>query len=331
MLQQPRSRCLAPFIAALSVIVTPTARGDAVAEAVETAPAVDAIENETGDSAPRPAEAIEVETADGFLIVGKYFAPFPASDDSAVVVMVADEGESHMAFDRLAESLRWAETERPIAVLTASLRGQGDSTRRRARDGSIDTLRRRRPTAAGVGAMIDEDMEAIRSFLVDKNDARELNLNRLVYLGVGMGAVVAANATAVDYAVRDLPVGKQGRDVKTLVLVSPLWQVAGVGLLDALRAPGLSDQVATLVLYGDENRRVKQDSERIVRQLNRERIDQPQAEEGVPQVVGAPGRTPLQGSAFLKQGGDRVADAVARFIDAHVCQPDHPWVKRRVE
>ena len=40
------------------------------------------------------------------------------------------------------------------------------------------------------------DMEAVRSFLVGKNDKEELNLNRLCIVGLGMGATVAVNWAA---------------------------------------------------------------------------------------------------------------------------------------
>ena len=62
------------------------------------------------------------------------------------------------------------------------------------------------------------DMEAVRKFLVDKNDAGELNLNKLCLVGSGMGASVAANWAVQDWSAPPLAVGKQGQDVKALVL-----------------------------------------------------------------------------------------------------------------
>ena len=68
-------------------------------------------------------------------------------------------------------------------------------------------------------------MEAVRGFLVGKNDAGELNLNKLCLVGVGMGATVAVNWAAQDWDAPPLLVGKQGQDVKALVLVSPQLEI----------------------------------------------------------------------------------------------------------
>ena len=77
-------------------------------------------------------------------------------------------------------------------------------------------------------AMAAFDMEAVRRFLVDKNDAGELNLNKLSLVGSGMGATVAANWAVQDWSAPPLAVGKQGQDVKALVLVSPQWKYRGI-------------------------------------------------------------------------------------------------------
>ncbi|MEN0112075.1 MAG: hypothetical protein AAF805_15245, partial [Planctomycetota bacterium] len=139
MLVQPRPLLLAPLLLGVCVACPSTVFGEPEVKPAEVDEPADAdrgateSDDEEDEGPPKP-ERVEVETADGFLIVGKYFPAYPASADAAVLVMVADQGESHVVFDRLAESVRAAETERPIAVLTASLRGQGDSTRRRTID-----------------------------------------------------------------------------------------------------------------------------------------------------------------------------------------------------
>ncbi len=62
--------------------------------------------------------------------------------------------------------------------------------------------------------MIDQDLEACKSFLMDKNNAGELNINKLCVVGVEMGAVVAVDWAAWDWHWPRLATGKQGQDVK---------------------------------------------------------------------------------------------------------------------
>lgn len=282
------------------------------------------------------SESVEIETADGVLLAGTLFRAEGAGKDTPVVVMLADEGESPAVFDRLALRLQQPSDDEftPMTVLAVALRGQGDSTRVRTAEG-ISDRRGARLTPIDAEAMVKTDMEAVRRFLVDRNDANELNLNRMAYLGVGLGALVATNAAAIDWAVPKLSRGKQGRDVKALVLVSPPWKQLGLGMLDALRQPGVQSEVAVLLTYGGESRTAKNDAERIVRQLEKARPPVPEVAEGedapLPTVVDAPGESRLQGTAWLKQAGRDGETAIARFLQRTLADPDLPRAKRRLD
>ncbi|TWT99675.1 Alpha/beta hydrolase family protein [Botrimarina colliarenosi] len=287
---------------------------------------------------------IELETADGVILSGTYYPATDAGRDTPIVVMLADEDESPAVFKNLAERLQSVaegEAERtPISVLTVALRGQGDSTRVRTADGEVIDRRGARLQPADAAAMVKADMEAVRRLLVAKNDAGELNLNRLGYLGVGLGAIVATNAAALDWAVPILNRGKQGRDVKALVLVSPPWRQLGLEMLPVLRQPGVQSEIEVLLTYGGEDKAVAGDVERIVRQLEKGRpapvdsTEEPAAEgeePTPPSVVDAPGKSRLQGSAWLKQAGRAGETAIIRFLDRTLAGPDYAWTQRRLD
>jgi hypothetical protein len=287
-------------------------------------------------AAPLP---VELETPDGVLLSGSFFPAENAGPDTPIVVMLAGENESPAVFNGLAARLQTADegesTAKPMSVLTVALRGLGDSTRVRGANGLVTDRRGAKLTPADAAAMVKSDMEAVRRFLVDKNDAGELNLNRLGYLGVELGAIVATGAAAVDWAVPVLSRGKQGRDVKSLVLVSPPWKQLGLEMLPVLRQPGVQSEIDFLITYGGDDKGAAGDVSRIVKQLEKGRPAPPKAAAGKeaapPTVIDAPGQSRLQGSAWLKQAGRDGETAIIRFLDRTLAVPDYPWSQRRLK
>lgn len=282
---------------------------------------------------PPEPEVVELQTTDGVLLGGAYFPALETGKSTPVVVMLADQDESPAVFDRLAARLQAAEGGKDdptgISVLAVALRGQGDSTRVRGPDGVVTDRRGARLTPLDAAAMVKTDLEAVRRFLVDKNDLGELNLNRLAYLGVGLGAIVATNGAAVDWSAPVLNRSKQGRDVKALVLVSPPWKQLGLEMLGPLRQPGVQKEVAVLVTYGGEDKRATGDAERVVRQLEKGRPEP--GENEPPTVVDAPGASRLQGSAWLKQTGPDGETAIVEFLQHALAKPEFEWSQRRLD
>jgi pimeloyl-ACP methyl ester carboxylesterase len=283
---------------------------------------------------PGAVQRVEIATADGVQLKGDFY-PSGLGKKAPVAVLLADEGQSRASLARLAQWLqRPAEgDERPsFAVLTIDLRGQGDSTVQRLPSGATRSLSGAKSGPADIDAMIRVDMEAVRRHLVTRNDLGELNLNRLAFVGVGSGAMVAACAAAVDWSAPQLAVGKQGKDVKALVLVSPPWKHKGAAMLTALRQPGVQSQVATMVMYGGEDRTATADAQRIVNQLLRARPKQlPPTKTKLPSVFDVPAPTKLQGDAWLKQMGENGEELIGQFLEQYVAKPDYPWVERRVK
>src|SRR5262245_42776505 len=154
----------------------------------------------------------------------------PEAKQVAPVILLHDHKETRAMYNSLAQKpssgLEPGEgrKKRPsFAVVVADLRGHGESTVQVLPDGSQIDLDATRLTKPALQAMAAFDLEAIRSFLIEKNDAGELNLNKLCILGAGMSANVAVNWALQDWTAPPLAIGKQGQDVKALVLISPRW------------------------------------------------------------------------------------------------------------
>jgi pimeloyl-ACP methyl ester carboxylesterase len=283
-----------------------------------------------------PPENVSLTTDDGVQLTITYYASTEGKE-ATPVVMLHDYKGSRAIFAPLAQRLQspGKEEDQPsFAVVTVDLRGHGDSTRQVLQNGDELETDAARLNKNDFLAMVARDMKAVRKFLVTKNDAGELNLNKLCLVGTGLGASVAANWAAVDWAWPPLAVGKQGQDVKALVLVSPRWKDRGLSMQNVMRPGEFTEQfkqyVAWLLIYGEESQRVQADCTKISRQLERYHRDGDTADADQPSdliVLGWP--SSLQGGSLLSQVGAPMNDRIVEFLTVNVAKKDFAWISRR--
>jgi hypothetical protein len=110
-------------------------------------------------------------------------------------------------------------------------------------------------------------MTAIKDFLWEKNNAGELNIDKLCVVGSEMGASVAIGFAAFDaigygrgayYGSRKL-----GRFVKAIVLISPKWVTPGLPLARAMKDPAVATDISVLILVGKEDAKFRKEAKRI--------------------------------------------------------------------
>jgi pimeloyl-ACP methyl ester carboxylesterase len=293
---------------------------------------------QTPRSAPPPEEAT-VTTADGVQLKLTYYPSAYGKGTAQAkqvtpVVLLHDYKSSRAVYAPLAERLQApaeGEPDRPsFAAVTVDLRGHGGSNRVTLPDGSMADLDAARFGKNDLLAMATLDMESVRSFLVGKNDAGELNLNKLCLIGSGMGAAVAANWALQDWSAPPLAVGKQGQDVKGIVLISPRWSTNGLSFQAPMRFRPLKQNVAWLLMYGDKDPKVRADVSRIMKQLERFHPDANQA--GVQKysslmVVKLPSK--LQGDTLITQAGQPAEQQIITFLVENIAKKNQPWIARR--
>ncbi len=290
-----------------------------------------------GSNPEKPID-VTMKTKDGVELAGTYY-PSSAGKDATPVICLPDWKDSRAVYDQLARRMQSSgqgdDADRggdhpSFAVLTVDLRGHGDSTTQRGPGGATRKLDAAKLDRKDLLAMVEYDMSAVRSFLVDENDDGKLNINKLAIVGAGLGASVAVNWAAVDWSYPPLAVGKQGQDVKALVLISPEWSFKGLQLNKALRHPGVREQIAFLVMYGGGDRSNTGDAKRIEKQLERYHPRPQSLPEGEPHslTVLAPD-TKLQGTKFLTQAGAPAEEAIIKFLSVHDADQDYEWTRRR--
>ncbi len=298
-------RCL--LLVLLLTTVQTAARGQA--NATKKIPPPEDIELKDKNGSPM--------TRDGLLLKATYY-PGTRKDKTVPIIMLHGYKGNRTEFADLAALLQ---KDHGHAVLVPDMRGHGDSTKNVNSTKALD--------AAKLGPddfdLMVSDMEACKRFLMEKNNAGELNIERLCIIGSEMGAVVAMNWSVVDWSWPILATGKQGQDVKALVLLSPQFQVERGRL--SMAAPTLSPlqkELAVALFYGSVTpKRFGSDAKRIQSALDKwhtESSPQPFYFEEV--------KTSLQGTKMLNGPGLPLKEVIAKFITMTVVERDLPWRER---
>ncbi len=276
-------------------------------------------------------ETVKLKTRDGVQLKATYYRS-DLGKDAVPIVMLHDFKESRTVFNGLARVLQSPPGgERPShAILTVDLRGHGESTSVQGPNGQARELKAAKLGKRDFRDMVLYDMEAVRKFLVKKNDAGELNLNKLCLLGSGMGGNVATAWAAVDWSTPKLANRKQGQDVKGLILASPDWGFRGLPMLKPLRHRDVREQISMLIIYGKQDRKSAKSAETVHKNLEKFHPEPPperRREEKDLFLVGLP--TSLKGTRLLADPTFRMLPMVEQFLDSRLSQQDYEWVRRR--
>ncbi len=281
-----------------------------------------------GKKLPPPQTVALKRTRDGVQLSATYYPSKLEKDERKeavpVILLHAFKG-NHVDCTSLAVALQ----EAGCAVLVPDLRGHGQSTRRLLPDGQEKELEtslfNRQDFEAMASAEQDGggDVEVCKSFLMTRNNARELNIDKLCIVGAEMGATVAVNWAARDWS---WPVlvgsGKQGQFVKALVLISPQWSFKGMTIAPAVGNREFISHLSWMIVVGEQESKAMGEAKRLNQALDRFLPTFAKAS-GRPCVDFHPAPTTLQGAKLLTMPG--MTGDIARFIDQQVGKSVHPW------
>ena len=226
-------------------------------------PSVVGAEDAEKDEAP-PDPVVEVLTTKDQVSLNCTFYPGTNGKETVPIVMVHGWKGVRGEFDRIARYLQ----SLGHAVMVPDLRGHGESTQRRTLNGENQIINPDRMKPAQIAGMYEFDLEAVKTFLLKKNNDGELNIEMLTLVGSEMGTIVAMNWAVIDWSWPQLPTLKQGQDVKALVLISPILASKGLKIQLALRNPNVRS-LPTLIMVGKQNRRSNTDAKKLHSRLKR--------------------------------------------------------------
>jgi pimeloyl-ACP methyl ester carboxylesterase len=220
------------------------------------------------------------------------------------------------------------------AVAVPDLRGHGKSVHRLTGQDTQASIVREQFRPSDLRDML-LDIEAVRSFLVDENNQKRLNLQLLGVVGFELGTVIAMNWTDYDWDVPSFPTLKQGQDVQALVLVSPEQAFRGVAIQPALTNEAIRQRLSMMVIYGkgapgaDAGKRLHNTLQRSRRPMTTRGGDA----ERFRNLFLVELDTSLAGSRLLDNAALGVSRQIAEFFQRRLRaqQEDFPWRDRSLK
>ncbi len=299
---------------------------------------------------PPPPEDIVLQTADGVKLAATFY-PSTKKKKAVTVILLHMKKRSRNDYAGVAANLH----KLGHAVLVPDLRGHGDST-------TVKNMRA--PLNAAnmppmqFAAMVRYDMPVLKQFLVQRNNAGELNIEKLCLVGAEMGASVALNYAYFDWSLPPQGNKKQGQDVKALVLISPEWTTKGLAIgttmagrpmigmafdpqlqaafkdAEAMNFQGpvafdFRREVSVYVVCGKGTPKAVSDSQRLHKMLKSHHPDPP-AGQGTEQrdLFFGTLETTLQGTKMLGVRGLNLEQRIAWFIEMRLVKRSVPWAER---
>ncbi len=264
-------------------------------------------------------ESLELVTKDNVTLRAFYFPSSKGKD--AVPVIICHEWQGQASpYSTLVKSL-W---DAGCAVIVPEFRGHGGS-REYMMGGKRKEFDVARMGRSDVANIIGGDMETVKKYLRDENNAERLNLNALTLVGVKEGAVIAAQWAVGDLNFPSVGAMKQGQDVKALVLISPEKILNGFSLDETLRDQFLW-QLPFMIVVG-QNSPQFEDADKFFKRLEtmKKRAGRGTAEGLRLDIV----PTSLAGAALVNEAPG-VIDKVTSFVKTELVDKANkiPWVRR---
>ncbi len=271
-----------------------------------------------------PPEAISLTTKDGVVIHGTYYGS--AEGKQAIpVIMLPGWERSQNDFTGLAKIMQ----REGLAVVTVDLRGHGASKTVQGPGGQVTEIDLDRIRASDFETFVSQDLEAVKSFLMDENNKGNLNIEMLTIIGCDYSAIAALNFAARDWSWPTLPALKQGQDVKGLILVSPPRTFKGFNANQALKMPVIQNELSIMIIVGEGNRSDFSDAKRIFTSLDK--LRQKRMEDSSDRTIFFAAKpNDLSGTALLADPRSNCLKDILFFTKSHLgaLQANDPWHDR---
>lgn len=258
-------------------------------------------------------EKIEVKDGPAKLNMMVTYYPSHLGKDAVPVLLLHGYEGTRADYDYLAEVLQ----EQGHAVIVPDLRGHGDSAVLHLADGRDLELDPKKMKKADFAALV-KDLEAVKTYIMKKNNAEELNMEMLTIVGADMTTVTAMNFALRDWTAPELLSFKNCKDVKAVVLLSPEQSYQGADMKLALKHPWVGHKMSVLICVGENDNRAKAEAKKLFNLLQKQHGEaNEEKRDSEREVVYHGADTNLQGTKLVARNLD-VVPYISAFIRIRV-------------
>jgi pimeloyl-ACP methyl ester carboxylesterase len=286
-----------------------------------------------GNTKAAQPEEVTLETKDGLSIKATFY---PGSEkdkknkDTIPIIMLHGLEGQRGDYHGLATYLQ----SLGHASLVPDLRGHGQSKVQKRLDGSTVTLEAEKINRIGLEDMW-QDVHACKKYLMERNNAGELNIEELCIIGAEFGCILAVRYAAYDWSLPDLPAYKQGKDVKAMVLLSPPGTgVKGVTMREALAVPAVQSLISVMFVAGTKDSKSIGEAKKIYGSMLSHHPKVPDDDDKkrleAKELFLIQPETNLSGTELLSRGTG-VPENIGRFIELRLVnrKGEFPWAERK--
>jgi hypothetical protein len=177
-----------------------------------------------------PMEELSLVTSDSVKLAVKYF-PGTHEKETLPVIMLHGWDADESARNAQLAMAKYLQANYGYAVVVPDLRGHGQSM---TAENSTEEIQKDKWRGLQLAVLI-EDIEACKKFLVQKNNDGQLNIDLLALVAEKESAIHAVLWTLRDWSYLPVAGKKQGQDVKAIVMLDPVRSFNGLNGNDAYR------------------------------------------------------------------------------------------------
>ena len=270
-----------------------------------------------------PPETISVTTKDKVVLKCTYY-PGEKSKTTVPFILLHDWNGNRKDMLAMAEYLQ---QNHKFAVIVPDLRGHGGSTTVVGADKPLDASRFKK----GEAALVVNDIERCKKFLMEKNNKGELNIEMLTIVAVGKLGVAAVQWALADWQWQPIGGLKQGQDVKAVMLISPERKMKGSSITPNLKTNLFTGKgttpLAVYLTWSAKDDVAAREGNAIAKALERPRakLDDPLL------LVRQPYNTNLDGTGLVRDPKHKIVfQDVAKFVNDNLTanKEQMPWQNR---
>lgn len=267
-------------------------------------------------------------TGDGWPIHMTYFESPAGKESPVVILLTGTEGpeKTDARNRRVWQPTALAMQKSGFAVMTVDLRKHGDSVPAATGTEPVTI----KAAATDYVLMAAEDLEAVKTFLMEEHTAERLNIRKLGIVSIGSSSMVAAAFAVNDWAKVPYPDAPtlaastpRGQDVRSLIMYSPSTSVKGLTANTILKSIKPL-QIAVHVVASKDHKDDVRNADKLFRAVD---LKEEQFKE-FRRVTMVPGEVRSEG--FLE---GRFAEAtnkdIVDFMSKSLKELEAPWVARK--